>query len=86
MALRVRGFGPSKVEAAQTNPLYPSNLHFIKSIVESGCLAVWPDLAIYWTLGKFLKHLATINNTNTSVSNEHPIWMQKGSADAKYSR
>ena len=22
---------------------------------------VWPDLAIYWTLGKFLKPLATIN-------------------------
>ena len=25
------------------------------------CLPVRPDLAIYWTLGKFLKHLATIN-------------------------
>ena len=24
-------------------------------------LAVWPDLAIYWTLGNFLKPLATIN-------------------------
>ena len=23
--------------------------------------SVWPDCAIYWTLGKFLKHLATIN-------------------------
>ena len=23
--------------------------------------AVWPDLAIFWTLGNFLKHLATIN-------------------------
>ena len=23
--------------------------------------SVWPDLAIYWTLGKFLKPLATIN-------------------------
>ena len=23
--------------------------------------AVWPDLAIYWTLGKFLKPMATIN-------------------------
>ena len=22
---------------------------------------VWPDLAIYWTLRKFLKHLATID-------------------------
>ena len=22
---------------------------------------VWPDLVIYWTLGNFLKHLATIN-------------------------
>ena len=24
-------------------------------------VAVWPDLAIYWTFGNFLKHLATIN-------------------------
>ena len=24
-------------------------------------LAVWPDLAIYWTLGNFLKPLATID-------------------------
>ena len=23
--------------------------------------SVWPDLAIYWTLGNFLKPLATIN-------------------------
>ena len=23
--------------------------------------AVWPDLAIYWTLGKFLKPLVTLN-------------------------
>ena len=27
----------------------------------SDCQAVWPDWAIYWTLGKFLKPLATIN-------------------------
>ena len=25
------------------------------------CSAVWPDWAIYWTLGEFLKPLATIN-------------------------
>ena len=27
----------------------------------SASAAVWPDWAIYWTLGKFLKPLATIN-------------------------
>ena len=27
----------------------------------SSMFMVWPDLAIYWTLGHFLKHLATIN-------------------------
>ena len=27
----------------------------------SGLLSVWPDWAIYWTFGKFLKPLATIN-------------------------
>ena len=26
-----------------------------------GLQAVWPDRAIYWTLGKFLKPLGTIN-------------------------
>ena len=30
------------------------------SICRACLLAVWPDLAIYWTLGNFLKPLATI--------------------------
>ena len=30
------------------------------------CLAVWPDWAIYWTMGKFLKPLAIINLSKSS--------------------
>ena len=30
-------------------------------VEDDGSYAVWPDLAIYWTLGNFLKPLATIN-------------------------
>ena len=30
-------------------------------------LPVWPDLAIYWTLGNFLKPLATINLPKSST-------------------
>ena len=40
--------------------------HFIQVIKQEvyfncALLTVWPDWAIYWTLGKFLKPLATIN-------------------------
>ena len=33
---------------------------FNNPLTEGGAWAVWPDLAIYWTLGKFLKSLAPI--------------------------
>ena len=32
-----------------------------KICLHFGLSSVWPDLAIYWTLGTSLKHLATIN-------------------------
>ena len=36
-----------------------ANISFIQPLYRLS--AVWPDWAIYWTLGKFLKALATIN-------------------------
>ena len=32
----------------------------VEGFEEGGMRSVWPDWAIYWTLGNFLKHLATI--------------------------
>ena len=32
------------------------------------CQVVWPNLAIYWTLGNFLKPLATINLLRSATS------------------
>ena len=34
---------------------------FMVTFLNGPSLAVWPDWAIFWTLGKFLKPLATIN-------------------------
>ena len=39
-------------------------MHYLQSITCVGSFklqAVWPDWAIFWTLGNFSKHLATIN-------------------------
>ena len=38
--------------------------HTVPSFIWSttAYLAMWPDLAIFWTLGKFLKPLTTINS------------------------
>ena len=52
---------------------YEMPKHMIQFVKENNqvCLtigqiwAVWPDWAIYWTSGNFLKHLATINLPNS---------------------
>ena len=61
-------FGPSVNDTRYLiGKCFPRYVNATLAAIGVPCDAEWPEWAIYWTLGKFLKPLATINLPNYST-------------------